>query len=108
MGFLKKETYPRLAALIDLEVLDTLKERKDKFITKLFDHKLQLLLSENQKKLQVCIYCRELFTFETHPHISCQKNPDFIIDETGQYIALHKADPDFNVKNFINFVKEKY
>lgn len=40
MGFLKKETYPRLAALIDLEVLDTLKERKDKFITKLFDHKL--------------------------------------------------------------------
>ena len=40
MGFLQKETYPRLASLIDLEVLDTLRERKDKFITKLFDHKL--------------------------------------------------------------------
>ena len=44
MNFLQQETFAKLATKIDTEVLDTLRERKDKFITKLFDRKLQQLL----------------------------------------------------------------
>ena len=41
MNFLKPDTFSKLALKIDTEVLDLLRERKDKFITKLFDRKLQ-------------------------------------------------------------------
>ena len=40
MNFLHNQTLTLLASKIDTEVLDTLRERKDKFITKLFDRKL--------------------------------------------------------------------
>ena len=45
---------------------------------------------------------------EVHSKVACYSNPDFIIDEKGEYVSRHRPDPDFNVKNFINFVKEKY
>jgi len=48
MNFLQSSTFTKLAAKIDTEVLDTLRERKDKFITKLFDRKLQGVLSDEK------------------------------------------------------------
>lgn len=45
MNFLVNSTFTKLAEIIDIEVLDILRERKDKFITKLFDRKLQQLIS---------------------------------------------------------------
>ncbi len=46
MSFLSPQTLAKLASKIDVEVLDGLRERKDKFITKLFDWKLQQLLED--------------------------------------------------------------
>lgn len=37
MSFLSPQTLSRLASKINVEILDGLRERKDKFITKLFD-----------------------------------------------------------------------
>ena len=37
MNFLKPQTLERLSQLVDIEVLDVMRERKDKFISKLFD-----------------------------------------------------------------------
>jgi transcriptional accessory protein Tex/SPT6 len=46
MNFLQSATFSKLAEKIDTDILDTLRERKDKFITKLFDRKLQALLTD--------------------------------------------------------------
>jgi len=56
MNFLKPETLEKLASLVDVEVLDIMRERKDKFISKLFDKKLEQLLDDNSKRLQRCIF----------------------------------------------------
>jgi hypothetical protein len=52
MNFLKPQTLERLAKVIDIEVLDVMRERKDKFISKLFDKKLECMLKDDSKRLQ--------------------------------------------------------
>ena len=52
MNFLKSATLERLSQFVDIEVLDVMRERKDKFISKLFDKKLENLLKDESKQLQ--------------------------------------------------------
>lgn len=52
MNFLKSPTLERLSQFVDIEVLDVMRERKDKFISKLFDKKLENLLKDENKCLQ--------------------------------------------------------
>lgn len=52
MNFLKPHTLERLAKFVDVEVLDLMRERKDKFISKLFDKKLEQMLRDESKLLQ--------------------------------------------------------
>ena len=56
MNFLKPQTLERLSQFVDIEVLDIMRERKDKFISKLFDKKLESLLKEETKMLQRCVF----------------------------------------------------
>ena len=52
MNFVKSTTLERLSKFVDIEVLDVMRERKDKFISKLFDKKLEDLLKEDEKRLK--------------------------------------------------------
>jgi len=52
MNFLKPQTLDKLASIVDVEILDLMRERKDKFITKLFDKKLEQLLLDESFQLQ--------------------------------------------------------
>lgn len=47
---------------ISLDRLDTLKERKDKLVSRLFMKKLELLLEKDKNYLHKCAYCLRLFT----------------------------------------------
>jgi len=52
MNFLKPQTLEKLASFVNVETLDVMRERKDKFISKLFDKKLEQLLDDESKRLQ--------------------------------------------------------
>ena len=47
---------------LKIDKLDTLKERKDKLISRLFMKKLELLLEKEKNYLNKCAYCNTLFT----------------------------------------------
>jgi len=51
-----------IAKNINLDRLDTLKERKDKLVSRLFMKKLELLLEKDKNYLHKCAYCMTLFT----------------------------------------------
>ena len=51
-----------MAKKIDLNKLDSLKERKDKLVSRLFMKKLEILLEKDQNYLYKCAYCSRLFT----------------------------------------------
>lgn len=51
-----------MAKSINLDRLDTLKERKDKLVSRLFMKKLELLLEKDKNYLHKCAYCMRLFT----------------------------------------------
>ncbi len=51
-----------MAKKIDLNKLDSLKERKDKLVSRLFMKKLEILLEKDHNYLYKCAYCCRLFT----------------------------------------------
>ena len=53
-----------MAKQIKLDVLDILKERKDKLVSRLFMKKLEILLEKEKNYLYKCAYCQKLFTKE--------------------------------------------
>lgn len=106
MNFLKSQTLERLSQFVDIEVLDVMRERKDKFISKLFDKKLEHLLKDETKKLKRCIFWDSLYTSNTQ--LICTQNPDYFIDAHGELRCYHIADWEFDTNKFVRFVKEKY
>lgn len=51
-----------MAKGLKIDKLDTLKERKDKLVSRLFMKKLELLLEKDKNYLNKCAYCNVLFT----------------------------------------------
>jgi hypothetical protein len=51
-----------IAKQLKLDRLDTLKERKDKLVSRLFMKKLEHLLEKEKNYLHKCAYCLKLFT----------------------------------------------
>lgn len=106
MNFLKSNTLEKLAKFVDIEILDVMRERKDKFISKLFDKKLEDMLKSSERQLKRCIFCDTLYTLNTK--LICTKNPDYFIDAHGELRCFHVADSEFDNIKFIRFVKERY
>lgn len=106
MNFLKPQTLERLSLFVDIEVLDVMRERKDKFISKLFDKKLEALLKDQNRVLQRWVYWDSLYTFSTN--LIWNKNPNYFIDAHGELRWYHIADWEFDTTKFVRFVKERY
>ena len=51
-----------IAKKTPVQRLDTLRERKDKLISRLFMKKLEILLEKDKNYLNKCAYCNKLFT----------------------------------------------
>ena len=52
MNFLKSNTLGNLSQHVDVEILDVMRERRDKFISKLFDKMLENLIREENTALK--------------------------------------------------------
>ena len=60
-----------MAKKIQIQKLDTLKERKDKLVSRLFMKKLEILLEKDENYLYKCAYCMKLFTKSHRKYLSC-------------------------------------
>lgn len=67
-----------MAEKLSLDRLDSLKERKDKLVSRLFMKKLELLLEKEKNHLYKCAYCMKLFTESQRSYLSCPNGKVFI------------------------------
>jgi hypothetical protein len=63
----------RLAAKVDIELLEGLKDKKDKLRSKLYMKKLELLFEIPDNMLHRCVHCNELFTMKQREWQLCEK-----------------------------------
>lgn len=86
------------------EELDKIKDKKDKLVGKLYMNKLNILLEDDSKTLYKCSYCHKLFTQRQQEKFACPKAKIFI-DFHGSVIANHMFDRSFDIKKFVNYLK---
>ena len=96
-----------LAKKVSLDRLDSLKERRDKIISKLFMKKLELMLEKEKNVLHKCAYCNKLFTKKQRKVLTC-RNGQQSIDANGQMRAKHVIDRNWDFKKFVTYVRETY
>lgn len=68
-------------------------------------NKLHLMLEEETRILYKCSYCNGLFTQRQQDKFVCPKAKIFI-DFHGKVIANHVFDRSFDIKKFINFLRQ--
>ena len=62
MNCLNSSLIKRISRNISIDVLDTLKDKKDKLLSKLYMKKLEILFEDEVNMLNRCVYCDTLFT----------------------------------------------
>lgn len=107
MGCINSQIIREIAKNVHLDILDQLKERKDKLVSRLFMKKLELLLEKDKNYLLKCAYCNELFTKDQRKYLKCYKGRQ-IIDAHGQMLANHVQDKEWDLKKFVTFIRETY
>jgi len=107
MSSLNTNIIREIAKKVNLDILDTLKERKDKFVSRLFMKKLELLLEKEHNYLFKCAFCGELFTKKQCKVLNCLKGTQTIACN-GQSQAKHVIDRTWDLKKFVTFVRETY
>ena len=86
MNCMNSALIKKLAALVPLEDLANLKDKKDKLSSKLYMKKLELLFEDEANMLQRCVYCDQLYTMGQREWLVCSKAKIFI-DFHGSVIA---------------------
>jgi hypothetical protein len=76
----------KLAGLVSMEELSSLKDKKDKLSSKLYMKKLELLFEDEANMLHRCVYCDQLYTLGQREWLICSKAKIFI-DFHGSVIA---------------------
>lgn len=62
MNCLNSSLVKKLASKVDLETLDSMKDKRDKLQSKLFMKKLELVFDKPENLLTRCVHCSQLFT----------------------------------------------
>lgn len=96
----------RLAGKVEIEVLDSLHDRKDKLKSKIFMKKLEILFQESENMLHRCAHCSELFTEGQREWQLCEKAQIFI-GAHGELQAPHVIDRGFQLNKFVLALREK-
>ena len=107
MGCINSSIIREMARKVSLDRLNSLKERKDKLVSRLFMKKLELLLEKNSNYLYKCAHCNKLFTIDQREVLHCSKGKSYI-DYNGQVTAKHVIDRSWDLKKFVTFVRETY
>jgi len=73
MGCIGSTIVRDIAKKVPLDVLDNLKERKNKLVSRLFMKKLEILLEKERNYLYKCAHCNRLFTSGQRKVLTCPK-----------------------------------
>jgi hypothetical protein len=104
MNCLNDKLLRQVANLFKDAELDEVKDRKDKLVGKLFVAKLKMMLEDESKVLNKCVYCSKLFTNAQREWMVCEKAKIFI-DFHGKVIAEHVPDRNWDINKFIMFLE---
>lgn len=105
LSCLSNELVRRLARLFVDEDLELVRDRKDRLTSRLYAHKLEELLADEENTLYRCAYCRGLFTARQRELTVCPK-AEIFIDFHGNVIAQHVADTDWDVSHYVQYCRE--
>jgi len=79
-------------------------------MSKLYMKKLEEMVAKqsagDESQLNMCVYCKKLFTQEQRKWQVCQRAKIFI-DFHGEAIAEHMSDRHFQMKNLVTFMRNE-
>lgn len=90
----------RLSEMFSPDDLDKVKDRRDRFLGRLYLKKLEALLRDPEVMLHSCALCKALFTSSQREWMICSKAKVFI-DFHGTPIAQHVVDRAWDVNKFL-------
>ncbi|PVD33053.1 hypothetical protein C0Q70_08501 [Pomacea canaliculata] len=109
MNCINDHLITRISDLFSHSEADDIKDRKDKFKSKIFAKKLECLFSpdysspdspENASTLFRCTICKRLLTVNLEKKVRCMPSR-MTIDRWGRLTYSHVRDPTFDVNNYL-------
>ena len=90
----------QLAALLEPEDIEKLKDKKDKISSRLYAKKLEALLAQDANALHRCAFCTRLFTSSQREWEPCTRAPP-LLDFHGNPIAEHVPNRTWDVNRWV-------
>ncbi|XP_069860674.1 SANT and BTB domain regulator of class switch recombination isoform X2 [Dipodomys merriami] len=115
MNCINANLLTRIADLFTHSEIDELKDKKDKFRSKLFCKKIERLFDPeyfnsdsrgNAATLYRCCLCKKLLTKETERRISCVPGK-INVDRHGNIVYIHIRDKTWDVHEYLNSLFEE-
>ena len=106
MSCLSTYVLGKLSQFVDFTLLDDIKERRDKLISKLYTKRIEQIFEDETKSLKKCVYCNSLFNSNQKDSIICPK-AEIFVDFHGSVIACHIADRNWDISKFVSFLRSK-
>lgn len=105
LSCLSSDIVRRLSEKFVDEDLEGLRDRRGRLQGRLFAHKLQELLGEDDNALYACTLCRALYTAKHKSLLRCPEASAHI-DFHGNVIAHHVPRTDWDVSNYVQYCHE--
>ncbi|XP_077585498.1 SANT and BTB domain regulator of class switch recombination [Stigmatopora nigra] len=115
MNCINSNLVSRIAGFFNHNEADDIRDKKDKFKSKLFQKKIELLFDPNYKNrdsprnastLYRCGLCLKMLTEDTHRKISCVPGT-FNIDSHGEIIFTHSRQKNWDVNEYVGNLYEE-
>jgi len=100
MNCLNSSLVKKLASKVDLETLDSMKDKRDKLQSKLFMKKLELVFDKPENLLTRCVHCSQLFTKAQLEWQKCPKGSIFVT-ASGEVTTHHVGDKAWELNKFV-------
>ncbi|XP_048582414.1 SANT and BTB domain regulator of class switch recombination isoform X3 [Nematostella vectensis] len=116
MNCINDKLVTRISELFNHNELDEVKDRKDKFKSKLFCKKIEELFDPNKTTIcspasactmYRCSACHRLITQESQERLRCALSR-MTIDHRGRVTFSHVRDPNWDVNEYIQGLREKF
>lgn len=113
MNCINDKLVTRIAKLFNHNELEAIKDRKDKFKSKLFCKKIEEMfdprlssLSSNASTLFRCLACGKLLTADSQSKLRCVPNR-MMVNHRGKVSYVHSRDHSWDVNEYLLSLREK-
>ena len=98
----------RLSKMFTVDELETVLDKRNKIIGKLWMKKLEVMLEDSKKSIRACKYCHKVFAVGFLEVLECSKAKPFI-DFHGNVIARHEPHDDkaWSMRVYIKSLRSK-